>query len=102
MTEQRKRGRPVADDTGALEAIMKNEDTRKEFEDAITNLVYHKREIAAKMEMYSEDVSAVSEKYGLSKGVLNAKVTAIVKDKVVEATERANCVLEILTEIGGE
>ena len=40
MTEQ-KRGRPENNDNEVLTAIINNEDKRKEFVEAIENLVYH-------------------------------------------------------------
>ena len=67
-----------------LTAILNNEDKRKEFVEAIENLVYHKRKIEADMLLHKEDVAAVSVRFGLSKGLLNKKVTAIVKEKETE------------------
>ena len=46
MTEQKRgRGRPENNDNEVLTAILNNEDKRKEFVEAIENLVYHKRKI---------------------------------------------------------
>ena len=61
MTEQKRgRGRPESNDNEILTAILNNEDKRKEFVEAIENLVYHKRKIEADMLLHKEDVSAVS------------------------------------------
>lgn len=99
MTEQKRRGRPEANDNEILTAILNNEDKRKEFVEAIENLVYHKRKIEADMLLHKEDVSAVSEKFGLSKGLLNKKVTAIVKEKEIEEADKALVLHELLTEV---
>ena len=61
MTEQKRgRGRPENNDNEVLTAILNNEDKRKEFVEAIENLVYRKRKIEADMLLHKEDVSAVS------------------------------------------
>lgn len=99
MTEQKRRGRPEANDNEILTAILNNEDKRKEFVDAIDNLVFHKRKIEADMLLHKEDVNAVSEKFGLSKGLLNKKVTAIVKEKEREEADKALTLHELLTEV---
>lgn len=96
--EQKRRGRPESNDNEILTAILNNEDKRKEFVEAIHNLVYHKRKIEADMLLHKEDVSAVSEKFGLSKGLLNKKVAAIVKEKEEEMAEGALTLHELLTE----
>lgn len=99
MTEQKRRGRPENNDNEVLTAILNNEDKRKEFVEAIDNLVYHKRKIEADMLLHKEDVSAVSEKFGLSKGLLNKKVTAILKEKESEEADKALVLHELLTEV---
>ena len=100
MSEQkRSRGRPENNDNEVLTAILNDEDKRKEFVEAISNLVYHKRKIEADMLLHKEDVSAVSAKFGLSKGLLNKKVTAIVKEKEAEEADKALTLHELLTEV---
>ena len=50
MTEQKRgRGRPESNDNEILTAILNDENKRKEFVEAIENLVYHKRKIEADM-----------------------------------------------------
>jgi len=49
--------------------------------------------------VYKEDVSGVSETYGLSKGLINAKVAAIVKEKEVEEADKLLTKHEMLTEV---
>ena len=99
MTEQKRRGRPEANDNEVLTAILNDEDKRKEFVESIDNLVYHKRKIEADMLLHKEDVSAVSVRFGLSKGLLNKKVTAIVKEKEGEEADKALTLHELLTEV---
>ena len=56
MTEQKRgRGRPENNDNEVLTAILNNEDKRKEFVEAIENLVYHKRKVEADMLLHKED-----------------------------------------------
>lgn len=96
---KRGRGRPQNTDNEVLTDILNDENKRKEFVEAIENLVFHKRKIEADTLLHKEDVSAVSEKYGLSKGLLNKKVTAIVKDKEGEEADKALTLHELLTEV---
>ena len=66
MTEQKRgRGRPESNDNEILTAILNNENKRKEFVEAIENLVYHKRKIEADMLLHKEDVAAVSVRFGV-------------------------------------
>lgn len=97
--EQKRRGRPEANDNEILTAILNDEHKRKEFVESIDNLVYHKRKIEADMLLHKEDVSAVSVRFGLSKGLLNKKVTAIVKEKESEEADKAITLHELLTEV---
>lgn len=75
LEQKRGRGRPENNDNEVLTDILNDKNKRKEF------------------------VSAVSEKYGLSKGLLNKKVTAIVKDKEGEEADKALTLHELLTEV---
>ena len=99
LEQKRGRGRPENNDNEVLTAILNNEDKRKEFVEAIENLVYHKRKIEADMLLHKEDVSAVSVRFGLSKGLLNKKVIAIVKEKETEEADKALVLHELLTEV---
>jgi heme oxygenase len=96
---KRGRGRPENNDNEVLTDILNDEVKRKEFTEAIQNLVFHKRKIEADTMLHKDDVSAVSEKFGLSKGLLNKKVTAIVKEKEVEMADSALTLHELLTEV---
>ena len=99
LEQKRGRGRPENNDNEVLTAILNDEDKRKEFVEAISNLVTNKRLIEADMLLHKDDVSAVSEKFGLSKGLLNKKVTAIVKEKESEEADKALTLHELLTEV---
>ena len=99
LEQKRGRGRPENNDNEVLTSILNDEDKRKEFTEAIDNLVFHKKKIEADMLLHKEDVSAVSEKFGLSKGLLNKKVTAIVKEKESEEADKALTLHELLTEV---
>jgi intracellular sulfur oxidation DsrE/DsrF family protein len=96
---KRGRGRPENNDNEVLTDILNDESKRKEFVEAIENLVFHKRKIEADMLLHKEAVSAVSEKFGLSKGLLNKKVTAIVKDKESDEADKALTLHGLLTEV---
>jgi len=99
MSEQKKRGRPENNDNAILTDIINDKEKLKTFKEAVANLVYHKRKIEADTLMYKEDVSGVSEKYGLSKGLINAKVAAIVKEKEVEEADKLLTKHEMMTEV---
>ena len=99
MSEQKKRGRPENNDNEVLTNIINDKDKLKAFKEAIANLVYHKRKIEADTLIYKEDVTGVSETYGLSKGLINAKVAAIVKEKEVEEADKLLTKHEMLTEV---
>ena len=99
LEQKRGRGRPESNDNEVLTDILNDENKRKEFVEAIENLVFHKRKIESDMLLHKEDVSAVSDKFGLSKGLLNKKVTAIVKDKEGEEADKALVLHELLTEV---
>lgn len=94
-------GRPssVMKDRVALEAILKNSETRKVFKEQIDNLVHHKREMMSEIECYREDVGAVSEKFSLSKKKINALVGALAKDKEGELAEDSEGIAELLQEV---
>ena len=66
LEQKRGRGRPENNDNEVLTAILNNEDKRKEFVEAIENLVYHKRKIEADMLLHKEDVAAVSVRFGIA------------------------------------
>ena len=51
------------------------------------------------VEIEKEDVAAVSVRFGLIKGLLNKKVTAIVKEKETEEADKALVLHELLTEV---
>jgi hypothetical protein len=85
---QTKRGRPENKDAVVLESLMKNEETRKAFKEKIDNLVYLKRRLNDEMEVMREDVSAVAESTGMSKGWLNKFVNSKSKGKEQELAEQ--------------
>lgn len=81
MTEQRKRGRPTSDDEATFAALMKNEETRQDFKEKLENLIYLRKRLNEEQEVFAEDVSAVAESTGMSKGWINKWVGSKAKGK---------------------
>jgi Holliday junction resolvase RusA-like endonuclease len=100
-TQNKVVGRPsvALKDKAALEAILKNDETRKVFKEQVDNLVHHKRAMLNEAEIYRDDVGAVSEKFSLSKKKLNAIIGALAKDKEGELAEDSEGLAELLQEV---
>lgn len=97
--EKRARGRPKADNTKALEALMEDEDKRKQFLQALNIAVDSKREVGKKEDLYREDVKSLSEVFGLTKGFIGQAVKAKLQrnaDKKIQETSNLAELLGII------
>lgn len=103
MTEQKRGvGRPKQDDRVALDAILKNDTTRKVFKVVIDNLVNSKLGILMKQETHTSDIAGASETFKLSKGYLNTLVNGLAADKIQEVAEKGSLIAEAVEELFSE
>lgn len=100
--EQKRRGRPTVRNAEILEGIMKNDATRKAFKEQVDNLVSSKKSMLYEQECFSEDVAAVAEKTGLSKGFIGKIVTAVAKNKESEVVAESEGLIEVIEQIYSE
>lgn len=94
--EKAKRGRPQQNDSGVMDALLKNEATQKKFKAQLENLVFHKRAMILEAESYAEDVSAVAEDTQLSKGFINKLVNSLAKDKQMDLAKEGTMFAEVV------
>jgi len=53
----------------------------KDIQKAIEDLIYQKKSIARDQEAYKEAATAIAEKLGIKAGVLNSRVSLIIKEE---------------------
>ena len=101
-TESKRVGRPKADNTKALEVLCESDEKKQEFREALAFLVKSKRYVADADDIHRGNVKAFSETFGLTKGFVNAAVTAKIQQNADKKIQENSNMVELLSMIDAE